>query len=258
MSEGGGARSRGPRPLVWAAAVLFVLVATGVFLFLAWALDPHRAEPGPLERATALPNVDVTRGEEAVTIAPAGDPSGVGVVFYPGARVEADAYVASWAPVVEATGVTVIVPDLRLNLALLDRARAESVVGLAPDVETWYLGGHSMGGAFAARHLADDTDVDWAGLVLWASYATESAELSDRDDLRVLSVAGGRDGLLSPDEVEGHRPALPDSAVTMTVEGMNHAQFGAYGDQPGDGRPEITDEEARMTLASTTADFLVP
>lgn len=245
------------RVLLWTLAVLMALVLVAGTAFLAWALNPHRAEPGPLAAAAENPAVVVEHRDSAVAVAPAEEPSGTGVVFYPGARVEADAYVAAWAPVVARTGVTVVLPELRLNLALLDSDRGESAVGTAPDISEWYLGGHSMGGAFAAQHLGTgDGDVEWAGLVLWASYAVESADLADRDDLRVLSVAGGRDGVLTPDEVEERRPNLPGDAVVEVVEGMNHAQFGAYGDQAGDEEPELTDAQAHEALTEITAAFL--
>ncbi|GAA1088020.1 alpha/beta hydrolase [Nocardiopsis metallicus] len=259
-NSGGGARrgrSRGVRVLLWTLAVLMALVLVAGAAFLVWVLTPHRAEPGPLAEAGEDPAVVVERREGAVVLAPAEDPSGTGMVFYSGARVEADAYAAVWAPVVARTGVTVVLPDLRLNLALLDSARAESAVEAAPEISEWYLGGHSMGGAFAAQHLGTgDGDVEWAGLVLWGSYAIESADLADRDDLRVLSVAGGRDGVLIPDEVEERRPNLPEDAVIEVIEGMNHAQFGAYGDQAGDAEPELTDDQAHQALAEITATFL--
>ncbi|WP_083936366.1 alpha/beta hydrolase [Nocardiopsis ganjiahuensis] len=252
-------RSRGVRALLWTTAVLTALLLVAGVAFAVWALTPYRAEPGPLLRAEEDPAVVVERRDGSVVIAPAEDPSGVGVVFYPGARVEAEAYAAAWAPVVARSGATVVVPDLRLNLALFDPARGESAVEAAPGISEWYLGGHSMGGAFAAQYLGSgDGDVEWAGLVLWASYPTESSGLAERDDLGVLSVAGGNDGVLTADEMAERAPYLPENAVTEVIEGMNHAQFGAYGEQSGDSAPELTDEEAHEALAEVTGDFLDP
>ncbi|WP_084392317.1 alpha/beta hydrolase [Nocardiopsis listeri] len=247
------------RVLLWILATVVALSLVATAVFFGWALTPHRAETEPLRRAQENPDVEVVRGEDRILLAPTGEPSGTGVVFYPGARVEHDAYVATWAPIVAATGVTVVVPDMRLNLALFDQDRAEDVVTELPEVDTWYLGGHSMGGAFAAQHVGTgDTDVDWAGLVLWASYAVEAADLADRDDLRVLSVAGDRDGVLPLTEIAERRSSLPADTVTVTVEGMNHAQFGAYGAQAGDEEPGVGEEEAHERLAEATSPFLTP
>ncbi len=251
-----GSRLKGV--LLWTLATVVALLLVATAVFFGWALTPHRAEAEPLRRAQENPDVAVTRGQDQVLLSPTGEPSGTGVVFYPGARVEPDAYAATWAPIVAATGVTVVVPDMRLNLALFDQDRAEDVVTELPEVDTWYLGGHSMGGAFAAQHVGTGhTHTDWAGLVLWASYAVEAADLADREDLRVLSVAGARDGVLPLPEIAERRPALPPDTVTVTVEGMNHAQFGAYGSQAGDEEPELGEEEAHERLTEATSLFLV-
>ncbi|MEU3017618.1 alpha/beta hydrolase [Nocardiopsis sp. NPDC007018] len=256
--ERSGRGRRSVRVLWWTLAVFVALLLVALTAFAVWALTPYRAEPGPLARAERDPAVVVERLSDGVLISPAGEASGTGVVFYPGARVEADAYVASWVPVVAESGATVVIPDLRLNLALLDSARAESAVEAAPEATEWYLGGHSMGGAFAALHVGSGNgDTEWQGLVLWATYAVESAGLAERDDLEVLSVAGGRDGILPPEEVAEHRPHLPEDARTEVVEGMNHAQFGAYGAQSGDAEPELDDERAHEAVAGVTAAFLL-
>ncbi|GLU48035.1 alpha/beta hydrolase [Nocardiopsis ansamitocini] len=251
-----------PRPrvrtLLWrtaAAAVALLLVAALAFTW--WACSPYRAEPAPLRAAEELSGVAVERLADAVVITPTAGNSDTGVVFYPGARVEPDAYVAAWAPITAATGVTVVLPELRLNLAVLDVNRADSAVTAAPEVATWYVGGHSLGGAMAASYLGGGSPgVDAAGLVLWGSYATEGAHLAGRTDLRVLSVGGGRDGLSTPEKVTANRANLPPGAETATIAGMNHAQFGAYGPQARDNTADISTALAHERLAEVTGDFL--
>ena len=247
-----------PRRRRWwvVAAGLLVVLLAACAAFLGWALSPYPAEPAPLAAAEENPDVRVRDAGDAVVLEPARDATDTGVVFYPGARVEPEAYVASWAPVVADTGVTVVIPRLRLNLAVFDANRADSAVDAAPDVETWYVGGHSLGGAMAATYTGGDPAPEVAGLILWASYATESAGLDTRDDLRVLAVAGGRDGLTTPAEFEENGRHLPESAESVEVEGMNHAQFGAYGPQSGDGEAVLSDEAARAELAEVTGAFL--
>ena len=249
--------SRGPRRrrrFVAVVAALLVLAATGIAV---WLLTPHRAEAGPLAQARALPGVRIETSDDAVVLGPAGAASGTGVVFYPGARVAAEAYAASWAPVVETTGVTVVIPRMPFHLAVLDPGRADAAVAdHGGGVERWYLGGHSLGGAMAAVHAGGGPEFPLAGVVLWGAYATEGAELSDRGDLRVLSVTGSEDGLSDPATIDANRGRLPEDAVTVEIDGMNHAQFGAYGDQFGDGTARIDDPAARSALAETVTAFL--
>ncbi|SHK67357.1 Alpha/beta hydrolase family protein [Nocardiopsis flavescens] len=245
------------RRALLACALVLVLAAVAAGGFAAWGLNAYRAEPGPLGEALALPAVEVEVADDAVVLAPAGGGTGTGVVFYPGARVEAEAYAAPWAPVVRDTGVTVVIPRMPLNFAVLAPDRADrAIADHGGGVDRWYLGGHSLGGAMAASHAGGDPDPAPAGLILWGSYATEGAGLAGRDDLRVLSVSGGEDALSDPATVAANRGHLPPDAESVEIEGMNHAQFGAYGEQSGDGTADIGDAEARAALAAAVTAFL--
>jgi pimeloyl-ACP methyl ester carboxylesterase len=246
--EGAGASARpGRRRVRVVLQVLLGLVAVSIVAFVVWASLAAPAEPGPLEAALADPTVEVTQGP-VVELRPAGVEPTQAVVFYPGARVHRDAYIATWAPIVAATDTLVLIPRMPLNLAILGRSRAGSLIEDRPGVDTWWVGGHSLGGAMAASFAGGQDPGTVDGLVLWGAYATEGAGLATRDDLTVLSVAGSRDGLSTPAEVAERRRFLPDDAVMVEVEGMNHAQFGRYGPQRGDLTPTISDEEARSRL----------
>ncbi|WP_306368773.1 alpha/beta hydrolase [Nocardiopsis sp. CC223A] len=240
-----------------AIAVVLALLAAAVGGFAAWGLNAYRAEPGPLGQALALPEVRIDIADDAVVLTPADGGDGTGVVFYPGARVEAEAYAAPWAPIVRDAGVTVVIPRMPLNFAVLAPGRADTAAAAHGEgVDHWYLGGHSLGGAMAAAHAGGDPDLSLAGLVLWGSYATEGAGLADRDDLRVLSVSGGQDALSDPETIDAARPHLPPDTEPVEIDGMNHAQFGAYGDQSGDGTARITDADAHRVLAGAVTAFL--
>ncbi|WP_017613936.1 alpha/beta hydrolase [Nocardiopsis salina] len=242
------------RLLAWTAGVLAVLLVLASVAFVVWAGNPYEAVPGSLERAER--SADVAADEDGVVITPPGGEVDTAVVFYPGARVEPEAYAASWAPVVAETGVGVVMPRMPFNLAVLAPGRAEAAMERL-DAETWYLGGHSMGGAMAAFAASDDdTAGDRAvGLVLWGSYVA-GTDLAEREDLRVLSVSASEDLLADPDTVRDRRDALPPDAESVEIDGMNHAQFGDYGPQVADGTPHIADDEARVELAEATAGFL--
>ncbi|WP_236567747.1 MULTISPECIES: alpha/beta hydrolase [unclassified Nocardiopsis] len=249
----GGRARRVLRGAALALALVLVVAAGG---FLVWAYTPHTAEEGPYREAVATPGVEVTATDAGVVLAPADARPGTGVVFYPGARVEPEAYAAVWAPIVADSGVLVVVPRMPLNLAVFAPGRAGDVFADHVGVGSWYVGGHSLGGAMAASYAGGAGTDTVDGLVLWASYATEGAGLGGREDLAVLSVSGSRDGLADPAAIEGHRSHLPADAFTYEVTGMNHAQFGSYGEQRGDDPATIGDAEAHRELAAVTAGFL--
>ena len=47
------------------------------------------------------------------------------------------------------------------------------------------------------------------------------------------------------DKVVEGRDLLPEGSVEICIEGGNHAQFGSYGEQKGDGQATISGEEQR-------------
>jgi pimeloyl-ACP methyl ester carboxylesterase len=193
-------------------------------------------------------------------------PIGTGLVFYPGARVDPRAYATLLAPVVEA-GHPVVVVKPPLGFALLDINAATGAVKAfdawsevdgRPD--RWAVGGHSLGGVAASDYAGEVaiSDIggpasDVAGLVLWAAYPARS--LADAD-LPVLSVSGTSDALTTPAEIEQSKDLLPPGTDFVVIEGANHAQFGDYGDQGGDGEATISDEEARTRIVEATMLFL--
>lgn len=51
-------------------------------------------------------------------------------------------------------------------------------------------------------------------------------------------------------------PLLPPGTIREVIQGGNHAQFGDYGPQPGDGTATIPAEEQQQQAADLTARIL--
>lgn len=158
-------------------------------------------------------------------------PNGTGFIFYPGGLVTPEAYAAHLKPLAE-TGYTVIVPNMPFNLAVFDMNAADQIIAENPQIDRWVIGGHSLGGAMAAQYtLNHDNVID--GLVLWASFPAEGADLS-RHDIEAISIYGTQDGLAPPEEILPTAERLPENTAFFEISGGNHAQFGDYGEQNGD------------------------
>jgi hypothetical protein len=255
-AEGPPRRRR--RWLRWVVGAVATLLVVAVGLLLWWVLSYPDAEQAPFAKAYADPAVEVSWDDRVLILEPATGPGETGVVFYPGAAVPPEAYVATWAPIVADTGVTVFLPEMPLRLAILDRDRAEGVIATWPEITTWWVGGHSLGGAMAASFAGGTDPGELAGLVLFGAYATEGAGLAERGELQVLSVSGSEDGLSTPEDIEQRAAYLPPATVFVELEGVSHAQFGAYGEQAGDGTPQVTDEQARQLIADAVTPVLAP
>ncbi|MFC4405251.1 alpha/beta hydrolase [Haloarchaeobius iranensis] len=239
-------------PYAAVVVVLAVLLA-GVG---AWVYFDYLAY-GPTEPPSAVESeyaVTVESGYGGYVIRPDDQPPAgdrVGLVFYPGGRVEPGSYVHTLAPLAE-RGVTIVVPGMPLNLAVLDSDAAHAPIASEDGVDAWYVGGHSLGGAMACRYANGNTDrVD--GLVLAASYC--DVNVSD-SGLATVAITGSRDGVLNRERFESNRRFLPTDATFVSVQGMNHGQFGSYGRQEGDGEATISTATAHERVVAALVDWL--
>ena len=173
------------------------------------------------------------------------------VIFYPGGKVEALAYI----PLMEhcaREGVLAVLMPMPFNLAVLAKDAAASIPEQFPEVEHWYMAGHSLGGSMAASFAAENTA--WVeGVILLAAYSTEDLTKSG---LQVCSLYGDRDGVLNPEKYEQYRSNLPQDTLELVLEGGNHAGFGSYGAQEGDGVSTLEPGVQLQWTADTIWNFM--
>lgn len=229
----------------WGILILLVLLVGGV---LAWTqIGVMAAEKTPLAIALDNPHITIEDAPEGIVLSPADGDSETGLVFIPGAKVDPWAYVAILQGVAE-EGTTVVITRPWLNLAFFDLRGLDAFTSAAPEIESWGVGGHSLGGVRACQ-LAADTDA----LVLFGSYCATDLSATDLD---VLSLAGSEDGLSTPAKIADARHLLPESAELVEIDGASHASFGDYGSQAGDGTPTISEEETHETVTDLVGSFL--
>ncbi|RQW22616.1 alpha/beta hydrolase [Bacillus sp. C1-1] len=168
----------------------------------------------------------------------------IGFVLYPGAKVEPEAY-AYLAQELSQQGITVAIPSVTLNLSIFDSAKAKELIQKEPELH-WFIGGHSMGGAAAAKYA--DTHLETIeGLLLFGSYAASNKFLHS-SSLPVLSLSASEDGLSTPEKIEANSENLPKTTDFIEIEGGNHAYFGIYGEQSGDGVATLSVAEQQKAI----------
>lgn len=247
-----GGPSRGPIRFVFAVVLRVLMVG---WLFAIWWLRPFTAEEPALSAMLSDQDVTVTESATAVVMQP-GDPEQTGVVFQPGAKVEARAYAAVLRPLAEA-GHPVVIVKQPLGIAFLALGGLGDARDALPDVDRWIVGGHSLGGTVASIE-ADQHDEDGSapavGLLLYASYPGTDIGSSLAAD--VLSISGTSDALATPADIEDSRANLPQGARFVAITGAVHSQFGDYGPQPGDGQPAISHDAARSRISHESVSFV--
>lgn len=234
----------------WWLLLLIPLVAAGAFA--AWA---SATAPVMDEALAAMQTGEdvVVQNQADLVFRPAHGAPEAGIIIYPGGRVDARAY-APLARALAADGLLVVIPKMPLNLAVLSPDRASGVIGRYPEINNWLIGGHSLGGAMAARFVKNHPDAV-QGLFFWAAYPIPDDDLSDLS-LPVLSVYASEDGLASVEEVLASKSRLPADAIFEIIEGGNHAQFGWYGEQEGDRPATISRQEQQARLLEAMRMFI--
>lgn len=172
------------------------------------------------------------------------------LIFYPGGKVEETAY----APLLHrlaAGGMDVFLVRMPFHLAVFGANSAERVIGSGAYTR-WFIGGHSLGGAMAAVYAAGHA-AKLSGVVLLAAYPTSALD----ESLPVVSIYGTEDGVLNRTKLAEGERYLPQTHETCVIEGGNHAQFGNYGKQSGDGEAVIpAEEQQRQSVEAIRQNLL--
>jgi hypothetical protein len=227
--------------------LLVPVLASGVFVL--WAEDAAAPMPEALVALQSDAAVTVTT-DGTLQFIPA-NPSGVGLIFYPGAKVDPRAY-APMAHALAEQGYFVAIPPMPLNLAVFGINAADPIIAAHPEITHWAVGGHSLGGSMAARYVqAQPAHVE--GLLLLASYPDIDLSASPLD---AVVVYGTLDGLATVEKVEATRVLLPTSSRWVEIEGGNHAQMGWYGAQSGDNSATISREAQQSQILDAAGALL--
>jgi dienelactone hydrolase len=228
--------------------LLIMIVAAGAFVAWAYSVNSMPEAQDALVSTDAL----TVNTEDWISFVPDSPPQ-TGFIFYPGGRVPAEAY-APLARRIAQEGYLVVIPYAPLRLAIINPGVADGIIERFSGVENWVVGGHSLGGATAAIYASGQAD-SLAGLIFLASFPPDDA-LADREELDVLSIYASEDGLALQEEVENSAQDLPPGTEFVLIEGGNHAQFGYYGEQGGDGEASISREDQITQTVEAITEFL--
>lgn len=174
-------------------------------------------------------------------------------IFYPGGLVRPQAY--EWLGTALAEeGVRTVIPVFPFDLAVTGPNRADKFANIMEQYDNVILGGHSLGGAMAARYALKNAD-KLDGLVLMGAFSAESDDLSGLE-LPIQVQAAEHDGLATLDEVQEGMQRLPDTSELVVIQGAVHSFFGRYGPQKNDGIPTMSRHEAEHQIVSALKEFL--
>lgn len=231
----------------WIKIALYSLLGiliVGSITFLTWSQFTYK----PTKEALAL--VDNKKDEENIVFGQ--KDAKVGIVFYQGAKVEVESY-SYLGEALAKDGHFVVMPKLPLNLAILGTNVVDSIIEKYPEVQKWYVAGHSMGGAMISRYaFQHEEKVD--GIILLGSYPADdfSSKL-----MPMLSIYGEVDGLATVEKIKNNKKLMSKNTTMHMIKGGNHANFGMYGEQKGDNASLITSKAQQDETVKVMEQWLL-
>ena len=205
--------------------------------FLVYASDYYRAD----ETANAvLQNEAVQVKEGLILLMPEGT-ADTALIFYPGAKVEYTAYL----PILEKlrqNGIASVLMKMPFNMAIFSVDAADRAFKELNGISSWFIGGHSMGGAMASSYFAGHQD-RVKGLVLLGAYIY--GDVAPEDALTVYGTLNA-----------GLEKNINYTENVVIIQGGNHAQFGNYGEQKGDPAAAISWQEQQDAAVQAILEFI--
>ena len=233
------------------SSILGVLVILTSIFFIYVSFYYH-VEDYIITGFVATKEVTVTEiGDKTLEIKGKDESNKAGIIFYPGGKVEYTAYEPILASIAE-HGYTCILPHMTFNLAVLSPNKADGYITKYPKIKTWYMAGHSLGGVVASTYAYKHLD-SFTGLINLASYPNDDISSTE---LKMLNIYGSEDKVLEREKYNASKSKWPEDTTEYVIEGGNHAYFGMYGKQKGDGEATITNEKQVELATNKILEFL--
>ena len=216
--------------------IAIIMILLGGFWW--YVSDYYRADEVAVNILNSADNLEFL---DDLIVVEASEPSDTALIFYPGAKVEYTAYL----PILEKlsdNGITSVLVKMPFNMAIFDADAADKVFDQLPDIQNWFIGGHSMGGAMASSYASDNMD-KLSGLILLGAYIYQDVSPSD-----ALTIYGTFN-----DNLEKN---IDYTENIVIIEGGNHAQFGNYGLQKNDPIATISSDEQQNIAVAAIIDFI--
>jgi hypothetical protein len=166
------------------------------------------------------------------------------IIFIPGGLVTPDSY-KYLAISLAIEGYEVVIAKAPFNLAILNPFIGKEF--LSDEVDNVIIG-HSLGGITASSVFSGNDNVDV--MIFLGSYP-----IKDVYEMDVLYVNAEFDLGMDPEALGDSYKHAHDS-LNMFIEGGNHAQYGWYGPQKGDGIAEISTLTQQNIVVSYILGFI--
>lgn len=137
-----------------------------------------------------------------------------------------------------------------LHMAFFGINKADRIRSAYGTYSSWFMAGHSLGAAMAAQYVSEHLDA-YDGLIMLAGYPTRNLHADGFSLLNIYGSNDGHTGMLAKNP-----QYRPQDTTEVVIDGGNHAQFGNYGIQKGDGTSDISALQQQEEAAAAIVSFI--
>lgn len=223
--------------------ILFIIVFVGGFFV--YAQFYFHAEKTATDYLNGTEDVNVSKIGNGLFLDGYGNDSAI--IFYPGAKVEYTSYLPLFTDLAS-EGIDCYLVEMPFNFAFFAKNSADAIIENS-SYKHYFMAGHSLGGAMAGSYV-NATDKNITGLIYL------SAHMPTEINVPILSIRGTNDGIINLTGYNEAKSMVKSNFTEIILDGGNHAQFGYYGFQPGDGNATITAESQQNQTADAILKFI--
>ncbi len=177
-----------------------------------------------------------------------------GIIIYQGARFEPLNY-SRIANELQKMGYDVFISAMPFNWAFFNINLAGDIIDAYPQIDNWFVGGHSLGGAMASSFVQKHDIDSIKGMFFLASYPVSDFS---QTDIPMLYLFAENDGLVNEEDIKKAEANLSTSNANRveTIFGGNHSQFGNVKTQSGDNPATISGKEQQKEVVYLLDDWI--
>jgi dienelactone hydrolase len=237
------------KKIILITLLAIILIAAGAFTY--YVSDYYHADSKAMAALNSTDSYTAQNTADFITFTPKSNQSSTGVIIYPGAKVQAESY-SVIAFELAKNGYTAIIVKMPFNLAFFSVNKADDIIKNHSEINSWVIGGHSLGGVFASEYAVKHQD-KIKGVIYLAAYPSSNASNAT---FKALSIRGSLDNLTKAEDISRNLDKFPANTTFITIEGGNHYNFGDYGIQAGDNNSTITREEQQQQTINAIVQFI--
>lgn len=223
--------------------ILFIIFFIGGFFV--YAQIYYHAEKTATDYINGTEDVNVTKISNGLFLDGYGNDTAT--IFYPGAKVEYTSYLPLFIDL-SSKGIDCYLVEMPFNLAFFNINSADDIIENS-NYTHYFMAGHSLGGAMASSYV-NKTDNTINGLIYLSSHSSVGVNVP------VLSIRGTNDGIINLESYHESKPLMKNNYTEIIINGGNHAQFGYYGNQSGDGKASISAKSQQDQSADAIMKFI--